>query len=340
MMLERGLQCQARLQAYCSNWRPERRSRGDGDDGGYDLREDALSPEDWEGVGEVVKVLKPLLYYTKLAEQRDIGLQDWVPIIDTITVHFSGASQRFLEMADEGPVYEWLHICCEKALSKLDQYFKIAHKSPVYYTAMVMDPCLKYAWFEQRWTTPSTRDRMLDVETAVRTLWGRAQEQSERAASATTDPGSSVNLPVTQPPQPPQLQRAPPQAHEDGFQYDHKRIRYRTARNPASVFERYCNEDALEEFKLADWKKLEKSQPSLVQFALDYTLPISISECERSFSSAKFTLSPLRAYMKSDLFEALETLRAWFLQSHKKGVKDGEEKRWSEELEVISELLQ
>src|SRR5467141_3992050 len=149
MMLERALQCQARLQAYCSNWRPDKRSKSNGDDSGYDLREDILSPEDWEGVREVVNVLKPLLYYTKLAEQRDTGLQDWVPIVDKIAVHFSGASQRFKERADEGPVYEWLHICCEKALSKLlqasSQISCILHGSIVYTTINIPDsPFEKY----------------------------------------------------------------------------------------------------------------------------------------------------------------------------------------------------
>jgi len=337
MMLERALKCQARLQAYCSNWRPEKRSKSNGDDSGYDLREDILSPEDWKGVREVVNVLKPLLYYTKLAEQRDTGLQDWVPIVDKIVVHFSGASQRFKERADEGPVYEWLHICCEKALSKLDRYFKLAHKSPVYYTAMVMDPSLKYAWFEQRWTTPSKSERIPDVKTAVRTLWGRAQDRSRKAAQS-----DSVNLPA------PQQEvhddsddNSDSDDHDDSddheFQYDHKSIVYTTINNSDSAFEKYCAEDALEGFELSDWGKLEKTQPNLVQFALDHTLPISVSECERSFSSAKFTLNPLRACMKSDLFEALETLRAWFL---KDGVEDDKKKRRREELEVISEMLQ
>src|SRR6267378_4113505 len=337
MMLERALQCQAHLQAYCSNWRPEKLSKSNGDDSGYDLREDILSPEDWKGVREVVNVLKPLLYYTKLAEQWDTGLQDWVPIVDKIVVHFSGASQRFKERADEGPVYEWLHICCEKALSKLDRYFKLAHKSPVYYTAMVMDPSLKYAWFEQRWTTPSKSERIPDVKTAVRTLWGRAQDRSRKAAQS-----DSVNLPA------PQQEvhddsddNSDSDDHDDSddheFQYDHKSIVYTTINNSDSAFEKYCAEDALEGFELSDWGKLEKTQPNLVQFALDHPLPISVSECERSFSSAKFTLNPLRACMKSDLFEALETLRAWFL---KDGVEDDKEKRRREELEVISEMLQ
>jgi hypothetical protein len=327
MMLERALRCQARLQAYCSNWRPEK-SKGS-DDNTYDLREDILSSEEWQGVREVVKVLKPLLHYTKLAEQRDVGLQDWMPIIDTVTEHFSRASQGFKEMADEGPVYEWLHICCEVALKKLDHYFKLAHKSPLYYTAMVMDPCLKYAWFEQKWTTPSKSDRIPHVKTAVLALWRQAKDRSRKAAPV------AVNLPAPQ--------QVPAQVHEgsnDKFRYDHKSIKYTTIRNSDGEFERYCAEDALEEFSLSDWKRLEKNQPDLVQFALDHTLPISSSECERSFSSAKFTLNPLRAFMKSDLFEALETLRAWFLQSHNDDLKDNEKKRRSEELEVISEILQ
>jgi hypothetical protein len=56
-------------------------------------------------------------------------------------------------MADyKGPkTYEWLHICCEKAWEKLNDYYQLVNESPVYYMAMAMDPSLKYAWFEQRW---------------------------------------------------------------------------------------------------------------------------------------------------------------------------------------------
>ena len=43
--------------AATSNWRPER-PEGNDDDGGY---EDILSSEEWQGVREVVKVLKHLV---------------------------------------------------------------------------------------------------------------------------------------------------------------------------------------------------------------------------------------------------------------------------------------
>jgi hypothetical protein len=166
--------------AATSNWRSER-PEGNDDDGGYDLPEDILSSEEWQGVREVVMVLKPLLYCTKLAEQQDVGLQDWVPIIDTITEHFYRASQKFKEMADDGPICDWLHICCEVGLKKLDHYFKLAHKSPVYSTAMVMDPRLKYAWFEQKWITPSKCDRIPHVKTAILTLWRQAKDRSRKS---------------------------------------------------------------------------------------------------------------------------------------------------------------
>jgi hAT family protein len=321
MMLQRAQQCRTRLQAYCSNWRPEKGSTSIDDDNCYDLQEDVLSPEEWEGVDEVIKVLTPLLHYTKLAERRDVGLQDWVPIVDKLTSHFYEASQRFKSMADEGPIYEWLHICCEKAWEKLNDYYQLADQSPVYYTAMVMDASLKYEWFEQKWNKPPKRNWIPGVKATVTNHWKQSQKASAKQST---------------------LQQAPPQRQkEDEFdEDDYKRISYTSAKPQANAFAQYCAEDAIEGFKLSDWKTMEKKQPYLVQFALDHALPISISDCERSFSSAKFTLNPLRACMKSDLFEALETLRAWYLQKQQDNDRNNEEMGWKEELEVISKALE
>jgi hAT family C-terminal dimerisation region len=107
------------------------------------------------------------------------------------------------------------------------------------------------------------------------------------------------------------------QQNDDDSEFDekaHKRISY-AVKAQGNTFTQYYVGDPVEDFKLLDWKEQEKNQLLLVQFALNHALPISIFECERSFSSAKLTLNPLRSYMKSDLFEALETLRAWYLQA-------------------------
>ena len=65
-----------------------------------------MLPEKWEGIDEVIKVLKPLRHYTKWIKQWDIGLQDWVPIVDRLILHFYEASQQFKSIADESPTYE------------------------------------------------------------------------------------------------------------------------------------------------------------------------------------------------------------------------------------------
>ena len=320
-MLQRAQKCRTRLQAYCSNWRLEKRTASDDSDDVYDLREDILSPEEWEGVDEVVNVLKPLGYYTKRLERRDVGLQDWVPIVDRLISHFYEASQRFKSTADESPKNEWLHICCETAWEKLNEYYQLADKSPVYYTAMVMDARLKYEWFEQKWNEPPKRDWIPGVKSIVANHWNRSQKDMQK---------HSVPQPA-----------APRRQLDDEFDEDeHIRISYASVKPQANAFTHYCAEDAVEEFKLSDWKTVEKKQPHLVRFALDHALPISIAECERSFSSAKFTLNPLRSSMKSDLFEALETLRAWFWQKHLDSDKLNEDLGWKEELEVISQALE
>ena len=313
-MLQRAYKCRTRLQVYCGNWRP---AAGDNDNS-YDLRQDILSPDDWEGVAEAIQVLKPLLHYTKVAERRTTGLQDWVPIVDKLISHFYQASQRLKSKANESPIYEWLHICCEKAWEKLNEYYQLADKSPVYYTAMVMDPSLKYEWFEQKWDKPPKRGWIGKVKTTVSNYWKQYQKSLASLPSPRQEP----------------LQR---ESGDD--EDDYKRIKYASARPQTNAFALYCAEDAIEEFKLSDWKMIEKKRPQLVQFALDHALPISISDCERSFSSAKFTLNPLRACMKSDLFEALETLRAWYMQRQEDFNRKNETRELEEELEVISQAL-
>src|SRR6266513_1975134 len=175
-MLQYAQKCRTCLQAYCSNWRPKKGSASRDDNNGYDLWEDILSPEEWEGMDEVIKVLKPLLHYTKLAEQRDVGLQDWVPIVDRLISHLYEASQWFKSMADKSPIYEWLHICCEKGWEKLNKYYQLADESPAYYTAMVMDASLKYEWFEQKWNEPPKRNWIPRVKSMVSNHWKQSQE--------------------------------------------------------------------------------------------------------------------------------------------------------------------
>lgn len=120
---------------------------------------------------------------------------------------------------------------------------------------MVMDPSLKYEWFEQKWDEPPKCNWIPKVKSMVSNYWKRWQKTLEK-------------LPIPQ-------QVPPRRQHNDTLDEDgHKRISYASVKphSQANAFTQYCAEDAIEDFKLSDWKAMERKQPYLVvQFAVDHT---------------------------------------------------------------------
>ena len=90
-MLVRADRLKIRFQAYCENWKQQDKS----DDAGYNVWEDKLSPEEWDGVREIISVLAPFKKLTKQIERREISLQDYIPYFDKILGHLRKTSQRF-----------------------------------------------------------------------------------------------------------------------------------------------------------------------------------------------------------------------------------------------------
>jgi hypothetical protein len=105
----------------------------------------------------------------------------------TILSRTSEASQGFKSMADESLICEWLHICCEKAWDKLNDYYKLVDESPAaYYTAMVMDPSLKHACFEKRWNGPGpSKSEWISgiTEAMVSKHWKQWQKEGQKQRS-------------------------------------------------------------------------------------------------------------------------------------------------------------
>lgn len=330
-MLVRAEKLKLRFQAYCDNWRPENRSGNDGDTG-YNVWEDKLSPEEWDGVREVIKVLAPFRKATKKIERRDSSLQDYVPYCDIILDHLRKASQHFQRQADHNSseAYQWLHICTESALDKANDLFKKIDDSPAYYTARVVDPKFKFEWFERRWST--------DHEKLERLKYSVTHHWETHYRSCHAQDSSSISISE-------QLQQIELGSDSDSNDNDDSLLDLSTyisasytdtSSQEIDEFTEYVSSAPRNAFELTEWQFVEQKHPDLVRFALDHAaIPISSSECERSFSSAKLTLNPLRAKMKSDLFEALETLRAWYL------AEEGQKKQEMDRTEqkVISEAL-
>jgi hypothetical protein len=301
-----------RLQAYCENWREQGTS---GDNDGYNVLEDKLSPEEWDGVQEVMNVLAPFRKLTKHIERREISLRDYIPIFDKIIDHLQKTSQQFKRQAESQnascAIYEWLQVCTESALDKAKALYKKIDDSPTYYTARVVDPRFKFQWFEHRWGADSEKRKLLSgLKDAVNKHWQKHRERYH-PEDLISHQIEQINLTEDS------------DTDYDGNDNSLNLEEYMsapckpTASDGCSVdgFEKHTSSPPQEDFALNQWELIGQKYPDLVQFALDHAaIPISSSECERSFSSAKFALTPLRSKMKSDLFEALETLRAWYLE--------------------------
>jgi hypothetical protein len=330
-MLVRAYKLKIRFQAYCENWKQD---TSGSDDGSYNVWENKLSPEEWDGVREVINVLAPFKKLTKQIERREISLQDYIPYFDKIIDHLQKTRQRFKRQTESQnsscAVYEWLQICTDTALDKAKTLYKKIDDSPTYYTARVVDPRFKFQWFEHRWGVDREKRKSLPgLKDAVNNHWQKHQRryhpQDLRSISQQIE---QINL----------SNDSDVGDNDDSFGLEeYMSSSYRpTADRKVDGFEEYASSTLAENFELNQWQLIEQKHPDLVQFALDHAaIPISISECERSFSSAKFALNPLRTKMKSDLFEALETLRAWYLEDERQRKQEMDRI----EQEVISEAL-
>ena len=71
------------------------------------------------------------------------------------------------------------------------------------------------------------------------------------------------------------------------------------------------------------WNARILSQPDLARFALDMlAIPVSSSECERVFSSAKLLITASRNRLHPDIIEANKCLKAWFRRPDKSNSQD------------------
>src|SRR5436305_11139989 len=145
-MLVHAYKLKIHFQVYCENWKHQNKEdKSDNNDGtSYNLWEDKLLPEEWDSVGEVIKALAPFKKFTKQIEHREKSLQDFVPYCDMILSHLHNCSQCFKHQAkvNQSEVFQWLHICMEAALDKVNKLYKKVEDSPAYYTARVID-----SWF-------------------------------------------------------------------------------------------------------------------------------------------------------------------------------------------------
>ena len=212
-------------------------------------------------------------------------------------------------------MYTFLAGCAEQAWLKCEKYYKKEDESPAYYAAILLNPQLKYAWFEQVWENNDEAQRhgwLRKVKRDIESLW------DDEYKGKHSDEGHQ-SLPQQQPQEP---RSSLATLYEKKANFKRIRLSPPTASSSSplprpDLLHEYCVTNLYtpaigEKFDaISYWQQRYNSQRDLARFALDLlAIPPMADAPERLFSSAKLLLTDRRSRLKMDIIEANECLRS------------------------------
>jgi hypothetical protein len=246
-----------------------------------------------------------LCYYeaTLCNEGKDDHLGRWFSTMEYIFAKTWDAVVEFRGLKRENPrcsEYVCLEAAANSAWLKCEQYYMRADESAAYYAAEVLQPSRKWNWLRQQWEDDEEKRPWLDAaKKAVQELWEQEYKGKFGAPKSATQP-------VTRPQGP---------NEEFGSLSEYRKIKTLkpTTSDPYQAYIDRDPEGDAEDDPLDYWNARISSQPDLARFAIDMlALPVSSTECERVFSSAKLLITASRNRLRPDIIEANECLKAWF----------------------------
>lgn len=148
-----------------------------------------ITSEDWRVIIETVTLLKPFYNQTKRLQSRASNafhgaLWEAYPSIRLLIQHLKDAKDEYsidndtldLSFDDEVTIAARcaLRISLNNCWVKLDQYYQIFDKSPIYAAAGVLHPAYKWHYFETQWMGLGDDDKLSTLRNdkkAVKRLW-------------------------------------------------------------------------------------------------------------------------------------------------------------------------
>ena len=271
-----------------------------------------LTRHDWKVLESVHSILHNYYEATLCSEGNNDHLGHWFCTLDFIFSSTWNALCHFRDLKEENPgcpEYVWLEGAAKSAWKKCEQYYKRADESAAYYAAEILQPSRKWVWLHTQWDNDPEKRPWLNVaQKSVEQLWN----EEYKGKFNSKDHGKlTTRLSIVHRPRHPN--------DEFGSLSEHRKIKdagQSGASRPAgnsylSFFN--CGTEEQDVDPLEFWNFRIRSEPDLARFALDMlAIPVSSSECERIFSSAKLLITSSRNRLRSDIIEANECLRDWF----------------------------
>jgi hypothetical protein len=229
-------------------------------------QEDLLSLEDWKDLQKVEDFLLFFHDATLSTESRGATIERVLPTMDFLLEKFEEAKCVYAKDIFMGP-------CCNSGWAKLNKYYSLTERSPVYVAALVLCPQWKWEYIEGNWP----ESWQLDCKKKMRDFW-----ESEYRSTAIS---------------------VPRQLSESAKRTQNTFAQWRQQRERSSIdideYTKYLQAPVLPEVTdpRSWWLEAtqQKTYPALSIMALDIlSIPAMSAEPERLFSGAGITITDRR----------------------------------------------
>ena len=125
-----------------------------------ELKDDNLNPDEWQVLIYIRDFLVSFYNIIKATEGWQAILERILPSLDFKAVQFINAIERY-------SIHRFIYNYLQARYIKLLKYWKLTGRAPVYIAAIILDPTLKYDYFDNYWD-PNWQP---GIKRAMRLLW-------------------------------------------------------------------------------------------------------------------------------------------------------------------------
>jgi len=229
------------------------------------------------------------------------ALYNVLPAMDELLLHMEDRKATYSALPHDS-LCHYMITAINNAWALLDKYYNKIDETPVYYSAIALQPEMKLQWFQEEWhERPSW---VMGAELAVRKHW--TSEFQLKGPPVRTSLTSTPSIIIT--------------AAASNIPNWKSKKRQRQAADTLDQFERFQERDTEDEIPggaLQYWiNRLDDPRQSLLaQMGIELmSIPAMSDEPERVFSSAKLLISDQRNCLGDDIIQASECLKSWIQQ--------------------------
>jgi hAT family C-terminal dimerisation region len=257
------------------------------------LKDDYLTPEDWQTLHDTRDFLQPFWKITRLTEGHRTTLDSTLFTMDVLHKHYQ---QAFIKFRNKQQILG----CILTSWHIFDKYYQLSDESPVYAAALILHPSRRKAHILKNWP----RSWHKTVFNSVKKLW----EDSYKELPSENPLSLFQSEPI-----PDEYELLARELDVVGANSDIDEYETFTSQVPISID---CS-------PLIWWLRDEQQShyPGLSKMAIDIlSIPAMSADPERVFSGARRTISWDRMQLGASVIERGECLKSWIRSGITRGL--------------------